>query len=142
MMMQCASVERQRRNHWNFLISKFETECVFFEDSLITPASWPIKLHNTLVTIFEPNLVDTILKTIQLQQSSITACPEAFNRVQYPIGGQIKKRSFSIHGWLFPITSLLVSIYCTCPAVVILASTGDRNYTVVLSTIRMVFHAT
>src|SRR5258705_453784 len=69
-------------------------EAVLFEYRVIAPAPRPIDLRNQHHAVFEPHLVDAVLKAVKRILPAVAAITAAFDGVEYQIGREI------LVGWI------------------------------------------
>src|SRR5258706_1639431 len=82
----------ERRDHRNFAGGKLEREAVLFEYRIIAPALRPIELRNQHHAVFEPHLVDAVLKAVKRILPAVAAITTAFDGVEYQIRREILVR--------------------------------------------------
>src|SRR5687768_6159595 len=87
-IMQRCSLQHQRGYDRNFALGQFVHERVFLENGAVRPASRAIQFCDDWGTIFEADLVDSVLVAVECQQPAVAAETEAFQSVQHALRGK------------------------------------------------------
>ena len=85
-VMQRPAVNDQGRNDRDFSIAQLEIEFVLFENRVIRPARWTIKLGNNWWFILYTYLVNPIFVTIERQETAITTESKRIERLEDMFG--------------------------------------------------------
>ena len=92
MFVQGFAVVHHRRHHGNIHRCQFEGKAVFFEDGFVGPAVWSIELGDQRLAVFDADLIDAVLITVQRQNAGVAEKTNAFDSVEYQIGRECCKR--------------------------------------------------
>ena len=80
--MKGLPADRQWRDDRYLSVGQLLGEAVFFDNGGVAPAIWPIELHNDRRAVFDPNLVNPILVTVEREKSTVAAVVELLKRVE------------------------------------------------------------
>ena len=86
--VQRASVNDGRRHHWNLALVQRKHKLMLFQNLRIRPAIRPIKFGDNRLLIFDADLINAILVTVQRKQAAIAAITQTVNRIKNQIGAE------------------------------------------------------
>src|SRR5690606_143877 len=98
---QALAVHAKRRNHGQFGRRKLEGKTMFFGNCGITPAPRPVELGNHETLVFGAELVDTVLETVERQQTAVDGkarrlqCIENALRIEPRVGLRFNLRHWN-----------------------------------------------
>jgi hypothetical protein len=81
--------KREGRHDRDLARHELERESVLFEQRFVRPASGAVELRDERGPVFQPELVDAVLVTVEAEEPPVAAVAAGFHRVQHDFGSQI-----------------------------------------------------